>query len=66
VTLLFDVKFAFTQSVPQLNGTVTAATDDLSVVSGEGNREDIRGVANETAGSETGIEIPETKSVVPR
>jgi hypothetical protein len=66
VALLFDIEFAFAKSVPQLNGAVTAATDDLSVVSREGYGEDIRGVANEAASGETGVEIPETKGVVPR
>lgn len=65
VTLLLDIELAFAKSVPQLNGAVTATTDDLSVVSGERYGEDIRCVANEAAGGETGVEVPETKGVVP-
>jgi hypothetical protein len=65
VTFLLDIKLAFAESIPQLDGAVTAATDDLSVISGEGNGEDIRSVANKAAGSKTSVKVPETKSVVP-
>jgi hypothetical protein len=65
VTLLLDIKFAFAKGIPQLNSPVTTSTDDLSIVSGEGDREDIGSVANEAAGGKTAVEIPETEGVVP-
>ena len=65
VALFLDIELAFTKSVPQLNGAVTATADDLSVVSGEGNGEDIGRVANEASGGETSVEVPETECVVP-
>jgi hypothetical protein len=37
VTIFGDVELAFTQSVPQLDGSVSGSGDDLSVVSGEGD-----------------------------
>lgn len=41
VTLILDGVFAFSQSVPQLDGLVTGAGHDLTVVSAEGNRQNI-------------------------
>ena len=60
-----DSELAVTKGVPKLDGLISAATDYLSVVGGEGDGEDIVGVADETTGGFTGIEIPETESLVP-
>jgi hypothetical protein len=38
-------ELALADSVPQLNGLISAARNDLAVVCAEGDREDIRGVA---------------------
>lgn len=65
MAFFFDIEFAFTESVPQLDSAVTAATDDLSVVGGERNRENIGGVSDEAAGSEASIQVPKAKGVVP-
>ena len=65
VAILLDIVFAFSKGVPELDCPVTRARDNLSVVSAEADGKDIRGVADETAGGETGVEVPEAESVVP-
>jgi len=66
VAVLLDGELALSEGVPQLDGLVTGSRDDLTVVSREGNREDIVGVADEAAGGQTGVEVPETEGLVPR
>ena len=41
VTILLDSVLALGQGVPQLDGLVTAGRHDLTVVSGEGDRQNI-------------------------
>jgi hypothetical protein len=65
VTLLSDSELAVTKSVPQLDGAIARAGNDLSVVGGEGNGENIIGVSNESAGGSTGGELPKAESLVP-
>ena len=65
MAILLDVVLALAEGVPQLNATVTRTRDDLPVVSREGDRQDIRGVADKTAGSETSVQVPKAESVVP-
>lgn len=66
VAILLDIVLAFSKGVPELDCPVTRARDNLSVVSTEADGKDIRGVADETAGGETGVEVPEAEGVVPR
>ena len=66
VAILLDIVLAFSKGVPELDCPVTRARDNLSVISAEADGKDIRGVADETAGSETGVEVPEAEGVVPR
>lgn len=65
MSLVGDGELAVSESVPQLDSTVTRSGDNLAVVSREGNGEDIVGVANEGAGGNTGGEFPETEGLVP-
>ena len=65
MTVFLDIIFTFTKGVPEFDSFVTGTRNDLSVISTEADREDIRGVADESAGGETGVQIPETESVVP-
>jgi hypothetical protein len=44
---------------------VAGARDDLPVVQGEGDREDVLGVANEAAGGGARVEIPKAEGSVP-
>lgn len=66
MTLIGDRKFAVTKSVPELDRPVPGPGDDLTVVGGEGNREDITGVANKTASGLAGGKFPQTEGLVPR
>jgi len=54
VTLLSDGEFAVSKGVPEFDGTVAGSRNDLSVVCGEGNGENIVGVADKSAGGGTG------------
>jgi hypothetical protein len=65
VTVLLKSELALTESVPQLDATVTAAGHDLTVVSREGASKNILGVANEATSAHTVGEIPQTKGVIP-
>jgi len=66
VTIILNVEFAFAKGVPQLNGAVPAAADNLPVISTEADTEDIGRVTNKATGGLAGVQVPETKSVVPR
>jgi len=66
VTIFSDVILALTESVPQLDRLITRTRNDLTVISREGNREDIVGVANETTGGSPAGEVPKTESLIPR
>lgn len=59
MTLVGDCELAVAQRVPQLDGAIAGAGDDLSVVGGEGDGEDIVGVADEAAGRHARSEFPQ-------
>lgn len=65
MSLLGNGELAISESVPELNCAVARARNDLSVVCGEADGENIVGVSNESAGSGTGGEFPETEGLVP-
>jgi hypothetical protein len=65
MSLLGDSELAVTKGVPQLDCSVAGSRDDLSVVGGEGNRQNIVGVANKASGGGTGRKLPEAESLVP-
>ena len=64
VVVFSDGDLALTEGVPQLDGSVAGSRDDLSVVRGESNREDILLVSNESLGGSTGLQVPETEGTV--
>jgi len=66
VTLICDGVLALTKGVPELDGLVARTRNNLAVIAGEGNRENILLVIDKAAGGFTGFEVPETESVVPR
>jgi len=66
VALVGDGELAVTEGVPQLDGAVTGTGDDLTVVGGERDGQNIVGVADESAGGVTGGELPETERLIPR
>ena len=65
MTLVGDGELAVAQRVPQLDGAIAGAGDDLSVVGGEGDGEDVVGVADEPAGRDAGGELPQAEGLVP-
>ena len=66
MALVGDGEFAVSQSVPQLDGSVSGARHDLSVIGGEGNGEDVVGMADERSGGVAGGQLPQSQSLVPR
>ena len=65
MSLVSDGELAVAQRVPQLDRTVTRAADDLAVVGGEGDGEDVVGVADEAARRLACAELPQTQCLVP-
>jgi len=65
VSLLSDGKLAVTESVPELDGSIARSGDNLSVIGGEGDGENIVRVSNKSSGSGTSSKLPEAESLVP-
>ena len=65
MTLLSNRKLAIAESVPKFNCLVSTSRNNLSVVRTEGDAEDIVCVADETAGSLAGVQVPQTEGLVP-
>lgn len=65
VAVLSDGVLALSKGVPQLDASVARSGNDLTVVSGESDGEDVLGVRHEATGGLSGLEIPETESLVP-
>lgn len=65
MALVGDGVLAVTEGVPELDGPVTGTGNNLSVVGGEGNGKNVVGVADETAGGDTGGELPQAEGLVP-
>lgn len=66
MTLVGNGELAVAQGVPQFDGAIARAGDDLTVVGGEGDGEDIVGVADEAAGRDARSELPQPERLVPR
>ena len=66
MTLVGDGVLAVAEGVPQLDRPVAGTRDDLTIVGGEGDRQDIVGVADEGAGGLAGRELPEAEGLIPR
>jgi len=66
VAVFDDIEFAFTKSVPQFDGSITGSRDDLAVIRGEGDRQDVFFVTNESSSGSSSVEVPETEGLVPR
>ena len=65
VALVGDGVLAVTEGVPELDGAVTRTGDNLAVVGGERDGQDVVGVADEAAGGGASGELPETQGLVP-
>lgn len=66
MTVILDIILAFSKGVPKFDSSVTRTRDNLSVVCAEADRQDIGGVANESASGLASVQVPETQGVVPR
>lgn len=65
VAIFLDGELAFGQGVPQLDGLVTGARNDLTIVSRESNRQNILSVIFETASGLASGQIPQAQGLVP-
>ena len=66
MTIVLDVIFAFTKSVPELDCPVAGARNDLTIIGREADGEDIGGVADKATGGVASVEVPQAQRVVPR
>ena len=66
MSLVRNRKLAVSQRVPQLDGLVARARDDLAIVGGEGYGEDVVIVAHEAARRGACRELPQAQGFVPR
>lgn len=66
MSLVGDGELAVTEGVPELDGAIPGSRDNLAVVGGEGNGENVASVSNEAAGGETSRELPQAESLIPR
>lgn len=65
VPILLDGVLALAQRVPQLDGLVARARDNLAVVSREGDSEHVLLVRDEAAGGEARVNVPKAKRAIP-
>jgi len=65
VSLLSDGEFAVTKSVPELNSAIAGSRNDLSVVGGEGNGENIIRVSDKSSGGSTSGKLPKAECLIP-
>jgi len=65
VALFAEAVLLLSKDVPETSGVVAGAREDLTVVAGEGNRENVLVVADETTDGNTLLEVPETEAAIP-
>jgi len=53
------------EGIPELDGAVTASRDDLSIVTGESDRQNVLSVADESADAVAISDVPKAESAVP-
>jgi len=66
VSLIFDGVLALSKSIPKLDGSVSRSRNDLSVISGESNAQNVLGVSNKSSSGGSGVKIPQSEGSVPR
>jgi len=66
VAFIFDCVFALSKCVPQLDALVSRARNNLPVISGESNWQNIFGVSYKGAGGFSSLQIPQPECVIPR
>jgi len=62
---LSNGELAVTESIPELDGSISRSGDNLSVIGGERDGENIVRVPNKSSGGGTGSKLPEAESFVP-
>ena len=65
MAVLDEIELAVAQGVPDLDGLVSRGGDDLTVVGGEGDGEDVVGVADKATDGGPSVEVPESQGLVP-
>jgi len=65
VSLILNGVLALSEGIPEFDSLVSRSRNDLSVISGESNAQNILSVSNESSSSEARVEIPESKGSVP-
>jgi len=65
VPLVNDGELAVTKRVPESDSLVTGTRDNLPVIGGEGDREDVASVSNKSSGGDTSGELPQPEGLVP-
>jgi len=65
VALILNGVLADTEGVPQLDGLITRTGDNLAVVSGESDGQDILGVAIELTVAYPGFDVPKAEGSIP-
>jgi len=65
VTILFNSMFALRTGVPNLDFSILSSGNDLSVIWGEIDGENISLVTNELADGSSGSHVPESDSTIP-
>lgn len=65
VAVLVHGEHALALDVPHLQLTVAGTGDDLAVVGGEGNGQDVLGVALELGDAVTVLQVPQTQGLIP-
>lgn len=65
VVAFFRGEFAVTHGVPELDFSVSAGGDNLSVIGREGDGEDFSVVSHEGSDGLAHLQIPQTESLVP-
>ena len=65
MSLVGNGEFAIAQGVPQLDCTVSRPGNNLAVVGGEGDGENVVVVADEAAGCGSCCELPQAEGLVP-
>jgi hypothetical protein len=66
VPVILDVELALAEGIPEFDSSVSAPAHDLPVVSTKTDAKDVGLVSNKATGRLTGIQVPETKSMIPR
>jgi len=65
MSLLSDRELALTEGVPEIDRTISRTRDNLSVIGGEGYRQDILCVSVEVSGGGAGVKIPKAECAIP-